>query len=165
MASGRKNKLTGATGEFLVAAELCRRGLIATPFAGNVPHYDVIASRADGTHRTIQVKAVTRGVWQFNGEQFLEISFDGDLQEVRGARPSPVADLLVALVALRESPDEHDRFYILTWDELAAVVAERYRAYLVQHGGRRPRNPQSTHTAVPESALEHGSDRWEILTT
>jgi hypothetical protein len=26
-------------GEYLVAAEVCRRGLIATTFTGNVPHY------------------------------------------------------------------------------------------------------------------------------
>ena len=45
MASGRGTKLTGAVGEFLVAAELCRRNLVATPFSGNVPHYDIIAVR------------------------------------------------------------------------------------------------------------------------
>jgi len=48
MATGLENKLTGAIGEFLVAAELCRRGLLATPFAGNVPHYDIIASGPRG---------------------------------------------------------------------------------------------------------------------
>ena len=35
MPSGRNNQLLGATGEYLVAAELCRRGLIATTFTGN----------------------------------------------------------------------------------------------------------------------------------
>ena len=44
MATGRSNKLVGQTGEYLVAAELSRRGLIATTFTGNVPHYDIIAS-------------------------------------------------------------------------------------------------------------------------
>ena len=48
MATGRATKLTGAVGEFVVAAELCRRGLLATPFAGNVPHYDIIASGQSG---------------------------------------------------------------------------------------------------------------------
>ena len=57
MATGRSTKLTGATGEFLVSAELCRRGLIATPFSGNVPHYDIIASDEIGGHLVIQVKA------------------------------------------------------------------------------------------------------------
>ena len=44
MATGRSNKLVGQTGEYLVAAELSRRGHIATTFTGNVPHYDIIAS-------------------------------------------------------------------------------------------------------------------------
>ena len=44
MATGRTSKLVGQTGEYLVAAELSRRGLIATTFTGNVPHYDIIAS-------------------------------------------------------------------------------------------------------------------------
>ena len=44
MGRGRSNKLVGQTGEYLVAAALSRRGLIATTFTGNVPHYDIIAS-------------------------------------------------------------------------------------------------------------------------
>jgi hypothetical protein len=39
MATGRSNQLTGHIGEHLVAAELGRMGLFATPFAGNVPDY------------------------------------------------------------------------------------------------------------------------------
>ena len=44
MATGRHTKLVGQTGEYLVAAELGRRGLIATTFKGNVPDFDIIAS-------------------------------------------------------------------------------------------------------------------------
>ena len=50
MATGRQNKLVGQTGEYLVASELSRRGLIATTFTGNVPHYDIIASTEKGKH-------------------------------------------------------------------------------------------------------------------
>jgi len=41
-------QLTKQVGEYLVAAEVCRRGLIATTFTGNVPHYDIIASNTTG---------------------------------------------------------------------------------------------------------------------
>ncbi len=44
MATGRDNQLKKQAGEYLVAAEMCRRGFIATTFTGNVPHYDIIAS-------------------------------------------------------------------------------------------------------------------------
>jgi hypothetical protein len=56
MATGRDNKLVGALGEYLVAAERCRRGLIATTFTGNVPFYDVIASDEKGRHVSVQVE-------------------------------------------------------------------------------------------------------------
>ncbi len=65
MRKGRSHKLVGATGEYLVAAELSRRGLIATTFTGNVPHYDIIASDDAGHHVSVQVKASKGGSWQF----------------------------------------------------------------------------------------------------
>jgi hypothetical protein len=65
LATGLATKLTGAVGEFLVAAELCRRNLLATPFAGNVPHYDMIASGQFGGHVAVQVKAINGLTWQF----------------------------------------------------------------------------------------------------
>lgn len=58
MASGRSNKIVGQTGEYLVAAELGRRGLIATAFTGNVPHYDIIASDDDRS----QLSPNSRGI-------------------------------------------------------------------------------------------------------
>jgi len=71
MASGRNTRLTGAIGEFLVSAELCRRGLMATPFSGNVPHYDIIASDERGGHLVIQVKAINKKNWQFDVSKFV----------------------------------------------------------------------------------------------
>ena len=60
MSKGRDNRLAGQIGEYLVCAELGKRGLIATPFSGNVPAFDVLA--ADDLCRTvpIQVKASRR---------------------------------------------------------------------------------------------------------
>jgi len=65
MASGLSNKLVGQTGEYLVAAELSRRGLIATTFTGNVPDYDIVASDQKGIHVSVQVKASRSSCWQF----------------------------------------------------------------------------------------------------
>jgi hypothetical protein len=41
---GRQNKLAQQIGEHLVCAQLGRQALLATPFAGNVPVFDVIAA-------------------------------------------------------------------------------------------------------------------------
>jgi len=62
--SGRSNKLVGQAGEYLVAAELARRGLIATTFTGNVPDYDIIASSENGKCLLIQVKTIRGGSFQ-----------------------------------------------------------------------------------------------------
>ena len=49
--------ITGISGEFFVAAELSRRGLIATMTLKNTPLVDVIATNDKGKVASIQVKA------------------------------------------------------------------------------------------------------------
>jgi hypothetical protein len=44
MARGRSNQLTKQVGEYLVACELARRGLLVATFSGNVPDFDLIAT-------------------------------------------------------------------------------------------------------------------------
>jgi integrase len=74
MATGRSNYLTKQTGEYLVAAELSRRGFIATTFTGNVPHYDIVAVDEHGGHALVQVKAIAGKSWQFTATDFADIA-------------------------------------------------------------------------------------------
>jgi hypothetical protein len=61
MATDRSNHLTKQTGEYLVAAELSRRGYIATTFTGNVPDYDIVAVDDQGaTHSSDSSELFTR---------------------------------------------------------------------------------------------------------
>ena len=163
MATGRDTKLTGATGEFLVAAELCRRGLMATPFAGNVPHYDIIASGQRGGHLAIQVKAINGSTWQFNVRNFMKVEFDGKRQVPGAALREPYPNLQVVLVALENDSRQHDRYFVMSWLELRAIATKKYRRYLRKHDGIRPRAPGSFHTAVAEAEVEDFEDRWEDL--
>jgi hypothetical protein len=48
MATGCSTQITKQVGEYLVAAEICRRGFIATTFTGNVPHYDIASDERGG---------------------------------------------------------------------------------------------------------------------
>ena len=80
--SGRATRLTGQVGEYLVAAELARRGLIATTFAGNVPHFDILAADEEGRSVSVQVKASNSDSWQFSLGRFCEIRFAGSRQIV-----------------------------------------------------------------------------------
>jgi len=162
-ATGRSTKLTGPTGEFLVAAELCRRDLIATPFGGNVPYYDVIASSPDGGHIPVQVKTVNGNTWQFNINYFVELEFQGERQVLGPKAPSPYPNLQVVLVALRNEAREHDRFFILSWVQLRDVLVDRHRAYLDKHGGRRPKAPRSPHVALSIEAVLQFEDQWQVV--
>jgi len=163
MATGRATKLTGAIGEFLVAAELCRRDLLATPFAGNVPHYDIIATGQFGGHVAVQVKAINGFTWQFDIRSFLDIQIDEDgrHQKIGELLPEPFPGLICVLVALKERGK--DRFFILEWRELQDTLAREYKKYLSKHDFARPRSPGSFHTALSISSAEPFENEWHTI--
>ena len=162
MTTGRGTKLTGAVGEFLVAAELCRRNLMATPFSGNVPHYDIIASGERGGHLAVQVKTINGPNWQFSIRQFLDVRLDGQRQIIGEPKPEPYPGLRCVLVVLGKE-GSRDRFFILTWPELRDVLAAGYRQYLAKHGGIRPKAPESFHVSLSIREVEPFEDQWQTL--
>lgn len=162
MATGRSNKLVGQTGEYLIAAELSRRGLIATTFTGNVPHYDIIASDESGRHVSVQVKASRGGSWQFgNIKQYCDITFDDTRQIVGDAKVCPVRRLIVAFVRVEE--DGNDLFYILPWQRLRDLLIKGHKAYLAKHGGIRPKRWDSFHCTISETILSPYRDKWDTI--
>lgn len=162
MVIGRNNKLVGATGEYLVAAELSRRGLISTTFTGNVPHYDIIASDEHGRHVSVQVKASRGPSWQFaNISLYCDITFEGENQIVGAKRPSPVRRLIMVFVRIDD--EGKDQFYILPWVRFRNILVAHHEAYLAKHNGIRPKKWSSLHCAVPESALEPYRDKWDAV--
>lgn len=165
MATGRSNKLVGQTGEYLVAAELSRRGLIATTFTGNVPHYDIIASDKDGKHVLVQVKA-SRGLsWRLGQitKAFCDISFDGKRQIVGRPKPCPVQGLVVVLVAI--GTNRQDQYYILTWRKLRDLVIKDYKAYLAKRDGMRAVKWNSLDCSIKEKHVKTHKDKWEVIKT
>lgn len=162
MATGRSNKLVGQTGEYLVAAELSRRGLIATTFTGNVPHYDIIASNERGKLVSVQVKASRGSSWQFGDiTRFCEISFKGKRQIVGGPKPCPVQRLVVVFVVIGANGE--DRYYILTWRTLRDLIVKGHKAYLARRNGMRAEKWDSLHSAITEKTLKPHKDKWEII--
>lgn len=165
MATGRGNYLTKQAGEYLVAAELSRRGFIATTFTGNVPHYDIVAVDESGGHALVQVKAISASSWQFNVDKFAEIKFQGRQQQVGRLVRAPYPDLVCVLVQLTPAGSgAKDRFFVLPWRELCRIVAGGHRKYLRKHGGIRPRKPESLHTALDPRQILNWEDRWDVLT-
>lgn len=162
MTTGRNNKLVGATGEYLVAAELSRRGLIATTFTGNVPHYDIVASDESGRHVSVQVKASRGPSWQFgNISLYCDITFDGKKQIVGARKPCPVRRLIMVFV--RIDKDGNDHFYILPWDRFRNIIVAHHETYLVRCHGTRPKKWDSLHAAIAEKDLEPFRDKWETI--
>ena len=162
MATGRSNKLVGQTGEYLVAAELSRRGLIATTFTGNVPHYDIIASNEVGRHVSVQVKASRGTSWQFADiRKYCGIEFKGKKQIVGKAVKCPVRGLVVVLVKIDEGGN--DRYYILTWQKLRNLLVKHHKNYLARHGGMRAEKWDSFHCAISDKDLKAYEDNWHIV--
>src|SRR5215472_5926703 len=111
MKAGSSRYLTKQAGEYLVAAELSRRGYIATTFTGNLPYYDIIAVDNSGAHVVIQVKAIAGQSWQFNATDFADIEMQGRRQIVRCERKQPYPNLICVLVQVaRAESDASDRF-------------------------------------------------------
>jgi hypothetical protein len=163
MASGRSIVVTGQAGEYLVAAELSRRGLIATTFTANVPHYDIIASDDRGRHVAVQVKTSKGGSWQFQIDHFCKVELQGERQIIGRAYREPVNRLICVLVLLDQYGS--DRFFVCTWRELRNHLIRNHRAWLDAHNGVRPRNPESMHTAIRPDQLEWCEGSWGTLTS
>lgn len=164
MATGRTNQLTGAVGEFLVAAELCRLNLLATPFAGNVPHYDIIASGQFGGHLAVQVKTIRGLRWQFDIKSYADVQlFDDGRQQVVALLPEPFPGLIDVLVVLKQEEAGRDRFFVLEWKELRDILVGGHKAYLQKHDGRRPKKPDSFHCALGIKDVEPFENQWRKI--
>ena len=151
MATGRQVQLTKQVGEYLVAAELSRRGLLTATFAGNVPDYDIVATGGRGQTALVQVKAIAGPSWQFDIRTFTDVRYTAGVQTMGQPTPPPAGDLICVFVRLNKDGYGADRFYVLRWPELQRVLINGYRGYLERHGGRRPKRADSFHTALRET--------------
>jgi len=157
VATGRSNQLTKQVGEYLVAAELARLGLIAATFSGSVPDYDIIATDSDYRAVFVQVKTVTGLSWQFDIRRFVEVRLEGKKQVLGRTLPAS-NDISCVMVALTKYGS--DRFYVLPWRSLQELIVSGYRAYLAKQGGVRPKKFDSFHCAIREQELVHFKDAW-----
>ena len=144
MATGRQVQLTKQVGEYLVAAELSRRGLLTATFAGNVPDYDIVATGGHGQTALVQVKAIAGPSWQFDIRTFADVRCQAGAQTMGQQTTPPAGGVVCVLVRLQ--PDGADRFYVLRC-----------------HGGRRPKRADSFHTALRETHIEPFLDNWSLF--
>ena len=167
MATGRQNKLTGQIAEHLVCAELGRRGFIATPFAGNVPTFDVVA--VDATCRTvpIQVKATRGNTWPTDARSWMSLELDSEtgVQHYGGPRSLDAAQLVYVCVVLRAPGDvRRDQFFVLTQADVQTACIASYTAWMEPKGWRRPRNQASYDCRYSVGQVVGFEDNWELIT-
>lgn len=167
MATGRENKLAGQIGEHLVCAELGRRGIIATPFSGNVSTFDILA--ADEFCRTvpIQVKASRADKWPSDARRWMQLEFDQELsrQNYSGATKllNPNLIYIYVAIALQESRD--DRFFILTESDVQNVYVNHYTTWMEKLNWKRPRNPNSFDCRPKLHEFEIFEDNWQLISS
>jgi len=158
-------QLSKQLSENLVTAELARRGVIATPFSGNVPDFDILAFQ-NGTSTPIQVKSTKDGNIQVSNvtKDYLTIEFEGDRQIVKGKKEMPQwkKDLIFIVVFIGENLGE-DRFYICRNSDIQEIIFRNYNSWLQQHGDIRPINPRTTHCAYNEQDLSDFKDNWILF--
>ena len=84
--------------------------------------------------------------------------------EIDWKRINKQCNLSCVLVTLKNGePGSADRFFVLPWRKLRAIVVRGYRRYLAKHGNVRPRSPESFHTKVDISDVVAFEQRWELI--
>lgn len=162
MATGRSNQLIKQIGEYLVACELARQGLLVATFSGNVPDFDLIATDFKGSSCPIQVKTIKGGSWQFSIDKFADVSLDGDRQRLGRKKPLSIPDLICVFVIAAEKYGG-DQFFVLEWSQVQEIIIASYKRWLASHGGVRPKKPDSLHCAIVPSDLKQFKDNWDII--
>ena len=159
MATGRSIQLKKQIGEYLVASELARRGLLAATFSGSVPDFDIIAADEKGRSIPIQVKTICGGDWQFSVDKFVDVRFEGKKQ-ILGSKLAPRIPHLLYILVLATAYGK-DRFFILEWEQLQSIVISNYSVWLATKDGVRPRNYESLHCSVSPEQLTEFENQWD----
>ncbi|MCW3100203.1 MAG: hypothetical protein JWL77_5821 [Chthonomonadaceae bacterium] len=173
MASGRSNNLMRQVGEHLVCAELGRRGFTATPFSGNVPTFDVLAT--DDQCRTvpiqvkasIQVKGPSSSNWRADARHWMNLQFDPQtgIQHYKGPSDIDNPDLIFVCVSVAPADSENgkDRFFILTKSDLQLACIQHYEGWMIPHGWKRPKKPECYECRYGIKEIGIHEDKWHLI--
>jgi hypothetical protein len=152
---GASNQQVARAGEYFVAAELNKRGAYAVTFAGNMPKIDLLACNADQSRTVqIQVKAKKgRGSWHASIIDCIAME----------APPNPLDVITFWVFVELGQYDMAPGYWIAPDWWMRDDIYWAHQAYLDRHGGRRAKNPDSTHHSIEEKRLSKWRGEWEIL--
>jgi hypothetical protein len=166
MGSGIKNKLTGQIGENLIAAKLGTLGYYASPYAGNVPGFDLTAVHSETlVSFPVQVKCSTaKTLVHSQIDRWIETHIDdsgifsfGDL--IQPEHPK----MLWIMVNLPDGQIEKARYFLCHESTIQKLVVERFFAFIKRHNYRRPNGGRSKQAILTVRELLEFEDNWVVL--
>ncbi|MFU1519959.1 hypothetical protein ACM25P_15970 [Vreelandella alkaliphila] len=166
MSKGLSNKLAGQVGEFLVCAELGRRGLIATSFTGSVPEFDLIVADESLKTLPVQVKTSRGHSWPTTASRWIDVTIDEKEKKQIDHGDSDIShpDLIYVCVLLAAPESEQaDRYFIMLKRHLQVICAKNYRAWMSKHNWKRPKNFRSLDNRYYVTDLEPFEDNWALI--
>lgn len=151
MEKERKNKtnvLTGSAGEYFVAAELSRRGVVAALTMSGTDAFDILAVNKAGDSYSIQVKTT---------------QYEKKLRWLLSSKDEkPKADfyVFVNLNGTEKQPD----YYIMPATEVAAAIKEEHETWLA-----KPKRDGTAHKPINMRQIiidqqDKSKDRWYLIT-
>lgn len=156
------SNITGATGEFYVAAEISKRGAVATLTVKNTPLIDVIATNIEnGKSASIQVK--TRSIHNLQGWKLTD----------KADTKSQIENHFYVFVNLKEN--ELPDYYIIPFNEFADMISKKHKKWLalkgrngLPHKDNSIRNfkPDKVHLPFYQEDVTLGlkyKDNWSVL--
>jgi hypothetical protein len=164
MARGLNNKLAGQIGEYLVCAELGRMGYVATPFAGNVPEYDLLVCDDSLNSVPIQVKASRGDSWPSGADKWMDIEIDDLARRQINHGPKNIIhpDLIYVCVSLGDSR-KSDRFFICTKRDIQKACITSYTNWMDPKDWKRPQNYKSLDNRYSVNELCSFEDNWSLI--
>ncbi len=155
--------ITGSAGEFFAAAEIAKRGGIATLTLKNTPTIDILATNLKkGTFANIQVKTRSK-----NNKQ-------GWLLNSKVEKKSDIKNHFYIFVNLRDDNELND-YYIIPHNEFAEFVSSKHQRWLNSKGrDGKLHNDNSIRNFKPDrrgsdfykqdcELGEKYKDKWEVL--
>ena len=162
---GYKNKVTAQIGEFLACAALGKQGFIATPFAGNVPVFDVLVADENCRSIPIQVKASNSSSWKAWAIDWMKISYNPKTkaQKYIGKANLINPHLIYIFVSISRSEKSPDRFFVIRKHQLQDVIIQGYSNWMNTKDWKRPKTPESYDHRITATALNGFESNWGII--
>jgi hypothetical protein len=159
---GENKNARGSSAQFFVAAELCRRDLVAVVTMGNTPNTDILCSNTEGTKFVhIQVKTYVPGSKTVAVGQKAEKDFGKNFIWVLAGIPKA------------NSKDDFE-YYIVPSKEVSKNVKESHQMWLdgegiIKNRGKGRKDGSMRVINIPPSVSNNGwniekyKNRWDLI--